>query len=79
MTSAPTLRQPSMAPFLWPTVVVLGVCTLYPIGYVIWISFFKWSWAGGSAFVGLKNYNLLWLKDSFRIALGNTFYFSIAA
>lgn len=71
--------QPNLWPYILPTVLVLGACTLYPVGYVLWMSLHDWTWGGESVFDGLKNYRLLWLKGSFLIALGNTATFAVSA
>lgn len=71
--------QPNLWPYILPTVLVLGACTLYPVGYVLWMSLHDWTWGGTSTFSGLKNFQLLWLKGSFLIALGNTATFAVSA
>lgn len=71
--------QPNLSPYILPTVVVLGACTLYPVGYVLWMSLHNWVWGGDSVFDGLKNYRLVWLKGSFLIALRNTATFAVSA
>ena len=71
--------QPNLWPYVLPVIVVLGAVTLYPVGYVLWMSLHDWTWGGDSVFSGLKNFRLLWLKGSFLIALGNTFTFSLSA
>ena len=71
--------QPTLWPYILPTVLVLGACTLYPIGTVLWMSLHDWTWGGDSIFSGLKNYRLLWIKGSFLIALVNTVTFAVSA
>ena len=58
---------------------VLGAMTLYPIGYVLWMSVNDWTWGGDAVFSGWQNYKLLWLKGSFLIALTNTVTFAVSA
>lgn len=71
--------RPMLWPFILPTVLVLGFCTLYPVGNVLWMSLHDWTWGGESIFSGFKNYRMLWLKGSFAIALTNTATFAISA
>ena len=71
--------QPKLWPYILPTVLVLGAMTLYPVGYVLWMSLNDWTWGGDAVFNGLQNYKLLWLKGSFLIALGNTVTFAVSA
>jgi multiple sugar transport system permease protein len=71
--------QPKLWPYIVPAVLVLGACTLYPIGTVLWMSVHDWTWGGDSTFSGLKNYRLLWVKGSFLIALLNTVTFAASA
>ena len=59
--------------FISPFFVLFAVFGLYPIGYSIYISFFRWGLTGPSEFVGLRNYGLLFARDPFFIkSLGNT-------
>ena len=53
--------RPNLWPYILPTVIVLGACTLYPVGYVLWMSLHDWSWGGEASFNGVQNYQLLWL------------------
>ena len=71
--------QPRLWPYILPTVLVLGTMTLYPIGYVVWMSLNHWTWGGDATFSGVQNYRLLWLKGSFLIALTNTVIFAVSA
>lgn len=71
--------QPRLWPYVLPTVLVLGAMTLYPIGYVLWMSVNDWTWGGNAVFSGWQNYKLLWLKGSFLIALTNTVTFAVSA
>ena len=71
--------QPNLWPYILPTVIVLGACTLYPVGYVLWMSLHDWSWGGEASFNGVQNYQLLWLKGSFLIALLNTLTFAVSS
>lgn len=71
--------QPRLWPYVLPTVLVLGAMTLYPIGYVLWMSVNDWTWGGDAVFSGWQNYKLLWLKGSFLIALTNTVTFAVSA
>jgi multiple sugar transport system permease protein len=74
--SAPS--QPNLWPYILPTILVLGACTLYPIATVLWMSLNDWTWGGGAVFTELKSYHLTWLKGSFLIALLNTITFSVS-
>ena len=42
--------QPRLWPYILPTVLVLGTMTLYPIGYVVWMSLNHWTWGGDATF-----------------------------
>ena len=71
--------RPNLWPYILPTVIVLGACTLYPVGYVLWMSLHEWNWGGDAVFSGARNYQLLWLKGSFLIALINTVTFAVSS
>jgi multiple sugar transport system permease protein len=50
--------------FLLPSLVILGVFTLWPIVFSLVLSFFKWDYTSASRyFIGLDNY-----KELFRIS-----------
>jgi multiple sugar transport system permease protein len=60
-------------------VIVMGLTSIYPSAYSIYMSFFDWNWGERFNFVGLLNYLELFGSDRFRNALLNTFAFTIAA
>lgn len=65
--------------FLIPLVVILGVTSLYPTLYSLYMSLFDWNWGSQFNFVGLENYLELIASERFQIALWNTFVFTIGA
>jgi multiple sugar transport system permease protein len=60
-------------------VVIMGLTSLYPTLYSLYMSFFDWNWGTQFSFVGLANYVELAGSERFRIALWNTFVFTIGA
>ena len=59
--------------FISPFFILFVIFGLYPIGYSIYISFFRWGLTGPSEFVGLRNYGLLFTTDPFFLkSLVNT-------
>jgi multiple sugar transport system permease protein len=59
--------------FLVPSVLVLGVVLLYPLGYSLWLSLFSFYLPRPPAtFVGLANYTALFAEHRFWVALWNT-------
>ncbi len=65
--------------FLIPLVIVMGLTSLYPTFYSIYMSFFDWNWGERFNFIGLGNYIELAGSERFQIALVNTFVFTVAA
>jgi multiple sugar transport system permease protein len=65
--------------FLIPLVVVMGITSLFPALYSIYMSFFDWNWGQRFNFVGLSNYVSLLGNERFRTALLNTFVFTVSA
>ena len=65
--------------FLIPLLVVLGLTSLYPTLYSLYMSFFDWNWGKQFSFVGLSNYLELFASERFRISLWNTFVFTFGA
>jgi len=55
--------------FLLPALVLLGALVVYPIVYSIWRSLYD---AGGSGFVGLKNYGDIFTNSATLTAVRNT-------
>jgi multiple sugar transport system permease protein len=65
--------------FLIPLVVSLGLISIYPTLYSLYMSFFDWNWGERFNFVGIANYVGLASSELFRTALLNTFVFAIGA
>ncbi len=65
--------------FLVPLLVVLGLTSLYPAFYSLYMSVFDWNWGQRFNFVGLANYAELLASERFQIALWNTFVFTVGA
>ena len=65
--------------FLVPAVVILGLTSIYPTLYSIYMSFFDWNWGLRFNFVGLANYVELATSERFRTALWNTIVFTVSA
>jgi len=59
--------------------VVLGLTSLYPTFYSLYMSLFDWNWGQRFNFVGLGNYAELLTSERFQIALWNTFVFTFGA
>jgi len=65
--------------FLVPLVLSLGLISIYPTVYSLYMSFFDWNWGQRFNFVGIANYLDLASNELFRTALLNTFVFAIGA
>lgn len=65
--------------FLVPLVIVMGITSLFPTLYSMYMSVFDWNWGERFNFVGLDNYLRLIVDDRFHTALLNTFVFTISA
>jgi len=65
--------------FLIPLLVILGLTSLYPTFYSLYMSVFDWNWGQRFNFVGLENYLELLSSERFQISLWNTFVFTIGA
>ncbi|HEY9630226.1 MAG TPA: sugar ABC transporter permease [Coleofasciculaceae cyanobacterium] len=64
---------------LAPALILLGVFVIYPIAYLIYLSFTAGSFTrAGAEWVGLRNYWRLLFDPDFWQVLGNTAYFTIA-
>ena len=63
--------------FLLPNIIGFLLFSFFPVVAAFIISFTSWRGVGEIKFNGFSNYIELFSHDTFRIALGNTFYFSI--
>src|SRR5688500_10236679 len=76
------MQQRSTVAFLLlaPAAALFALLTLYPLGRVLLLSFFKTEYGFEDAtFVGLDNYVVLASDSFFRIATWNTILFTLAA
>ncbi len=67
--------------FLAPSVIVLAIALLYPIGYMIYASFLNWNPSqliGEADWVGLRNYGNLLSDESFQESFVVTLKFAVA-
>ena len=74
------LSDPRRAPYLFisPFFILFAIFGVYPIGYSIVMSFFRWTMAGPGDFVGIRNYvTLLSIDPFFWKAMVNTFWLLI--
>lgn len=60
--------------FMLPAFIILGMFTLFPIGYALFLSFTRVNLLGGLdfEFVGLRNYEIAFSDERLLIALRNT-------
>ena len=65
--------------FILPSLVLVAIFLLYPIGFVIYISFHKWGILGTPEFVGFKNFITIFNDDRFWRACLNTVYYMVLA
>jgi len=65
--------------YTMPLVVVMGLTTLFPVGYAVYLSFFNWNWGNQFQFVGLDNYRSLLTDPTFWAAMGRTGLFTVGA
>lgn len=91
LTSGATPREPAKArkemlaragrsatPYLMiaPSFGILALFVLYPIGYMIYLSFHKWNMIGPMKYIGLQNFINLWSDADFWNVMGNTFQYT---
>lgn len=74
------LQQGQAFSFVLPALVLLAIFLIYPIGYVVYLSFQRWDLLGTPQFIGLQNYNTILFKDpSFFQSIGVTIFFVVLA
>jgi len=74
------LRQVQAFSFTVPALVLLSIFLIYPISYVVYLSFQHWNLLGNPRFIGLENYNTILFRDSsFLQSIGATVLFVVLA
>jgi len=74
------LSQGRAFSFTVPALVLLTIFLIYPIGYVVYLSFQRWNLLGSPQFIGLQNYFTILFRDSdFFQSLGVTIFFVVLA
>lgn len=73
-------RQVQAFSFTLPALVLLVIFLVYPIGYVVYLSFQRWNLLGTPKFIGLQNYHTIFFVDpSFLQSVSVTALFVILA
>ena len=69
----------AMRPYLMvaPAMAVFGVFILYPIFYMIYLSFFDWNLIGEMKYIGMENYTDMLSDKDFWQVLGNSVYYMV--
>ncbi|SEW03606.1 carbohydrate ABC transporter permease [[Clostridium] fimetarium] len=60
-----------------PSMIILFLFFLYPMIYMIYLSFFKWNMIGKMKFIGIKNYLEMFGNSEFWVVIKNTFSFML--
>ncbi len=59
-----------------PSLGILGLFVLYPICYMVYLSFYKWNMIGPMKYLGLRNFENLLSDPDFWNVMGNTFQYT---
>ena len=62
-----------------PAAVLLLVFLTYPLGLGVWLGFTDTKIGRGGAWIGLENYEFLWSDSVTRLAVFNTFFYTLVA
>lgn len=65
--------------FVLPATLLVAIFLIYPIAFVIYVSFHKWGILGTPQFVGLDNYLTIFKDKNFWQAVLNTVYYGVLA
>jgi len=65
--------------FLLPAAVFLIIFLTYPLGLGVWLAFTDTRIGRPGVFVGLENYELLWIDSVFWLSVFNTILYTVAA
>ena len=62
--------------FILPNFIGLFIFTLLPIIFVFGLSFMEWDSAHPAQFIGVDNFIRMFGDSTFKISIGNTFYYA---
>jgi multiple sugar transport system permease protein len=65
--------------FAAPFIIGFFIFTAYPMLYAVWLSFQRWNLISPPRFIGLENYFELFNDPTARLALWNSFYYTVWA
>lgn len=65
--------------YLLPAVILITVFFVFPLCYLIYVSFFQWDGLGPKIFAGIDNFKYVFSDSIFRTAVKNTFVWTGAA
>src|SRR5687768_418726 len=65
--------------FMLPAAVLLLLFLTYPLGLGVWLGFTDTKVGRGGNWIGLENYVFLWGDSVTRLALFNTFFYTVVA
>jgi len=65
--------------FAAPFIIGFFVFTAYPMLYAVWLSFQRWNLISPPRFIGLENYFKLFSDETARLALYNSFFYTVWA
>lgn len=60
-----------------PAMIIFLVFVIWPVIYMLYVSFFDWNMIADMKFVGFKNYVKMFADKDFWLVLGNTFRFML--
>lgn len=60
-----------------PAMVVFALFLIYPIFYMVYLSFFDWNMIGEMKFIGVQNYTDMFSDSDFWQVLGNSIYYMV--
>ena len=72
-------RRRSYFLFIVPALAVIGAVIIFPWVYTLWMSAFDWTIGSTAHFVGLGNYQKLFVNQRFLESILHTFYFTALA
>ncbi len=65
--------------FLMPVIVLIGAFFIYPIAFLIFLSFMEWNGIQSMSFVGLENFKELFADGVFQTSIQNNLIWALSA
>lgn len=79
MGAGVSMKKIQRMAYISPAIVLVSAFFLFPLCYLVYVSFFEWDGLGPKIFVGIENFKYVFSDSVFKMALKNTILWIMAA